>query len=160
MTKVKLEYKLDKAALAIVKVPHDTRECTVCGHWKPYKEFCNDKGQMVRTNCEACYNMPYNEMRALADTTYQATKQHQVEIYHLMEQLRVGQQLMTKKAFLKQITDQLKGIGDDELIHAVYDTYDPDGYSYDKPMDDLSIDTKRKTIELDVPTQIVEVKFC
>lgn len=155
-----LEYKVDTVSLSIVKVPSDYCECSVCGHWKPYSDFCNQQGVMSRTNCTECYNMPLDEMCALSKQTSDFIRTHRSEIYNLTERVAIASQLMTKRAFLAQITEQLKDIGDDELIHAVYDTYDQDGYSYKQPLNDLSISTKRTTIELDIPTGIVQVKLC
>lgn len=157
---MKLEYEVDKVSLSIVKVPSDYRECSVCGHWKPYSEFCNSQGVMSRTNCIECYNMPLDDMRALSKQTSEYIRNHRSEIYNLNERVAIASQLMTKRAFLAQITEQLKDIGDDELIHAVYDTYDQDGYSSNEPLNNLSINTKRTTIELDIPTDIVQVKLC
>jgi hypothetical protein len=157
---MKLEYKVDKVSLTIVKVPSDYRECSVCGHWKPFSEFCNQQGVMTRTNCSDCYNMPLEDMRALSKQTSDFIRAHRVDIYNISERVTTGSQLMTKRAFLEQITEQLKDIGDNELVHAVYDTYDPDGYSCKEPLNNLSVNTKRTKIELDVPTDIVQVTLC
>ena len=53
-------------------------ECSVCGAYKPISHFVdgkklrdmqvsyNYKGRMTRTNCTECYNMTYQEMKALS----------------------------------------------------------------------------------------------
>ena len=51
-----------------IKVPEQWIACSVCGEYHSPASY-RKKGEesQSRTNCESCYNMPYQEMKELGD---------------------------------------------------------------------------------------------
>lgn len=48
------------------QVPKNWIECSVCGeYYQPESYRKEDETHQTRTNCEVCYNMPYEEMKDL-----------------------------------------------------------------------------------------------
>lgn len=61
---------IDIDTLKEVKVPSDYRECSVCGKFCHPHSFSRYGNHVTtRTNCETCYNMPYDDMVSLSENT-------------------------------------------------------------------------------------------
>lgn len=142
---MKLVYRVDRINLKLVQVPEDALECSVCGHWKPCAEFCDDEGRMIRTNCESCYNMPLNEFRALSGRTKTQISAKRYEIHKLEDECSMYNSVVTKAEFIKKIVDGLAGLNDDDLIYPYTEGYDCDGIKEETSMDDISFNVNAYT---------------
>lgn len=61
---------LNTFTFTVIEVPDDYIQCSVCGVWKDPIAYRNTgEERQSRTNCEVCYNMPYEEMKVLKEET-------------------------------------------------------------------------------------------
>lgn len=157
---MKLVYRVDTSTLKVVKVPETYVECSVCGHWKPFEDYCREPGVMCRTNCKACYEMPWEGMKQLSIQTETDKEKNKYAIARLEDDVEKRRYCVTKREFMENMAKQLANVGDDELIYPYYETHDGDGYRTTEPMNDLSFVTERGTLLLDEETPYVRVEIC
>ena len=80
---------IDVNAVAIIEVPVNYMQCSVCGVWHAPEQYRRPgQEQQSRTNCESCSNMDWDAMQKLKEATEQ--KQSSYKVRALVDSVRRG----------------------------------------------------------------------
>ena len=130
-------YMVDKLNLKIIEVPENYYECSVCHEWLPESEFIDEgaKGR-TRTNCSACYNMGFDEMRALSKKNEDFINKHTCAIADLKDKIEFIDGAYTK-AKLRERFEKLLAKLDDKGVYGCQASLGSEYEAVDYSLDDL-----------------------
>ena len=116
--------------LEIVDVPEDYKCCSVCGEYKPVYDYKNNDGDIYRTNCKSCYELPYNDMIAKKQAVKSMLDlpENKKIVSLLYKKIYILNNAITKQeiiARMMEILEQTRALPDDALfVSYTWDDYD------------------------------------
>lgn len=119
---------IDKINVKVIEVESTDIECSVCRKWKSETSFRREgQDRQSRTNCEDCFNMDWDDMKALSASTEEMIKKKSNSIFNLKSKLEKRQELFGKSVTVKQLRKMLEALDDDDRVYVAEDGYYADG---------------------------------
>lgn len=142
-----MKHVIDAINLKVIQVPDDYIECDVCHKWMPKSSYCDEQGVQIRTNCDKCYNMKYDEFVELRrkNRDFISANWHSGKMHKLDRERAALSNSVTKEELVARFNEAMSKIPDGaKVCMAEYSTD-----NFDRPVEDYMIPYFEPTLKFD-----------